>query len=63
MVTASVESPCIGICRLDDEGEMCLGCYRTLDEIGAWRDADDAGRRAIIVQANQRQRSVGGGER
>ncbi|QNE33409.1 DUF1289 domain-containing protein [Sphingomonas sp. NBWT7] len=56
----SVETPCIGICRLDDEGEMCLGCYRTLDEIGAWRDADEARRRLIIERAaGRRGRAVG----
>lgn len=56
MVTASVESPCVGICRLDDAGELCLGCFRTLDEIGVWRDADHAVRSAIIERALDRRR-------
>jgi uncharacterized protein len=30
-----VLSPCIGICQLDDEG-LCVGCFRSGDEIGQW---------------------------
>lgn len=28
-------SPCVNICTLD-ERDVCTGCLRTLDEIGAW---------------------------
>jgi len=31
-----IESPCIRVCTLDKSGELCLGCFRTLEEIGAW---------------------------
>lgn len=30
-----VESPCIDICRLD-ENDVCVGCFRTAREIGEW---------------------------
>ncbi|MEQ8736819.1 MAG: DUF1289 domain-containing protein [Rhodospirillaceae bacterium] len=30
-------SPCIGVCTIDRETKMCIGCLRTLSEIGAWR--------------------------
>ncbi|QEL54584.1 cysteine-rich CWC family protein [Chromobacterium paludis] len=29
-------SPCIGVCRLDEGGQVCVGCRRTLDEIAGW---------------------------
>jgi len=29
-------SPCISICDLDESKEYCIGCKRTLDEIGDW---------------------------
>jgi predicted Fe-S protein YdhL (DUF1289 family) len=32
-----ISSPCIGICQVDESG-LCEGCFRTLDEIGSWRD-------------------------
>ena len=31
-----IPSPCIGICRIDKERQLCEGCLRTLDEIGCW---------------------------
>ena len=30
-----LDSPCIGICALDDE-DYCLGCRRHIGEIAAW---------------------------
>ncbi len=29
-------SPCIGICKLHPETNLCEGCFRTIDEIAAW---------------------------
>jgi predicted Fe-S protein YdhL (DUF1289 family) len=29
-------SPCIGVCRLDERTGYCLGCFRTIEEIGDW---------------------------
>ena len=45
-VIASAEappSPCISVCRMSDDTTYCVGCWRTLDEIGGWgqRNADD----------------------
>jgi predicted Fe-S protein YdhL (DUF1289 family) len=36
-------TPCIGICRLDEQG-FCIGCRRTLDEIARWATLSDAER-------------------
>lgn len=36
----AVLSPCIGICRIDDDG-LCAGCHRTSDEITAWPMMND----------------------
>jgi predicted Fe-S protein YdhL (DUF1289 family) len=38
-LTSSVESPCINVCTLSDN--VCLGCYRTGDEIVEWLHATD----------------------
>lgn len=29
-------SPCVQICRLTPEGDLCEGCGRTLNEIARW---------------------------
>ena len=31
----NVSSPCIHVCKLDD-GDVCIGCLRTRDEIACW---------------------------
>ena len=49
----SIESPCIGNCCLDDF-DICLGCFRTLEEIKAWWQVDDAGRIKILADARKR---------
>ena len=36
-----VMSPCIGICTIDRKSGFCLGCKRTIDEIGRWAMLDD----------------------
>jgi len=46
-MTATVHSPCIGVCRLDEETGYCLGCGRTGSEVAEWASADDQ-RKALI---------------
>ena len=42
-----VESPCIQVCTLDDN-LVCLGCYRTQDEIRDWIIATDERKLEIL---------------
>jgi uncharacterized protein len=49
-VSDDVPSPCISVCRMDAQGELCIGCLRTLDEIAAWSRMDDRERRAVWRQ-------------
>lgn len=55
----SLASPCVNVCRM--EGDLCAGCYRTLDEIAHWQRASDDERRAILT-AVARRRSERAGE-
>jgi predicted Fe-S protein YdhL (DUF1289 family) len=45
-----VTSPCIGICTMDRESGFCIGCKRTIAEIGRWQMLDDPERQAVIDQ-------------
>jgi len=45
--TSSVESPCIQVCTLDDN-MVCIGCYRTQDEIRDWIIATDERKLEIL---------------
>jgi len=55
---SEVESPCIKLCEVDANG-ICRGCLRTLAEIGAWRDASDIERRAILAAVAARRAALG----
>ena len=41
-------TPCIGVCRIDPLLRLCVGCARTLDEIGRWSRLSDTERRHIM---------------
>jgi uncharacterized protein len=44
-----VRSPCISVCVMDADGALCLGCFRTLDEIAAWGALDADAKRRILA--------------
>jgi predicted Fe-S protein YdhL (DUF1289 family) len=66
---ATAASPCIGVCRLDEGSGVCVGCYRTIQEIARWgsmgRDerarvfAILDGRRAVLQLAEAGLSGVG----
>lgn len=51
----AVPSPCLSVCRLDERSELCVGCLRTLAEIGAWSRMSDADKLAVWAQIAQRE--------
>jgi predicted Fe-S protein YdhL (DUF1289 family) len=44
----TIATPCIRLCTLDRESGLCLGCGRTLAEIGGWLGFSEAERRDIM---------------
>jgi len=50
----SSQSPCVRNCCLDDD-LICVGCFRTLDEIKEWGIVGDSRRDAIRQAAEQRR--------
>lgn len=49
-----MESPCIRNCCLD-QNDMCVGCFRMLDEILIWGQASNDKKQAIITKLEQRK--------
>ena len=49
-----VPSPCIRNCCLDD-GDICIGCSRSVKEIIEWGEATDERRREILAVAEKRK--------
>ncbi len=46
---APIASPCIKVCAVDGMTGLCVGCGRTLKEIGAWSRYAPAEREAIMA--------------
>ena len=44
-----IESPCVNLCVIHPRVGICAGCYRTLDEIGAWSQMTAGDRRAVMA--------------
>ncbi len=44
-----VPSPCVSVCTMDAAGVLCLGCFRTLDEIAVWSVLDADAKRAVLA--------------
>ncbi|MCL4066805.1 DUF1289 domain-containing protein [Pseudomonas sp. GX19020] len=53
-----IESPCVKICVIHSEAKICVGCYRTLSEIGAWSSITAPERRRIMDELPSRAASL-----
>ena len=56
--SAEPASPCVDICVLNDE-DVCIGCYRSAQEITDWSQLDNAGRWRIIDKVRERRKNDG----
>jgi predicted Fe-S protein YdhL (DUF1289 family) len=52
-----IQTPCIRICQLNADS-ICVGCLRSLDEIGAWPDADTDERMRILDNISERSQTM-----
>jgi predicted Fe-S protein YdhL (DUF1289 family) len=49
-----IDSPCIQICVIHPTERICTGCYRSIDEIGAWSRFSDEERAEIMKELPER---------
>jgi len=47
---SGIESPCIGVCKVDQARGMCANCGRTLDQIASWGHLEPSEREAIMQE-------------
>ena len=53
-IKRTIPSPCVRNCCLNEK-DVCLGCFRHLDEITRWTEADDVERCLILEKATARK--------
>ena len=45
-----IKSPCVDICKIDQESKVCLGCNRTIEEITNWSSLNDSEKKKILTK-------------
>jgi predicted Fe-S protein YdhL (DUF1289 family) len=59
-----IDSPCIKLCSIHPSERICVGCYRSIEEIGVWSKLSSESRLAIMEElpgrAHQVQKRRGG---
>lgn len=53
-----IATPCVKVCVVDGESGLCLGCYRTLNEVATWARIPEADRLALMAQLPQRRSRI-----
>ena len=48
-------SPCMGICKLFEDTNICQGCFRTLQEITDWSELSETGKLEVLNRIEQRK--------
>jgi predicted Fe-S protein YdhL (DUF1289 family) len=56
----SIATPCVKVCIVDGASGLCLGCWRTLAEIGGWSGLTDAERSQIMAELPEREAQATG---
>ena len=47
---SDIKSPCTELCIIDEDTGLCVGCYRTSDEIASWSDFNNEKKREILQE-------------
>ena len=58
IVQEEVQSPCIGVCSIDETSGYCQGCYRTIEEIKGWWNMSRPQQEKLVVELEERQQQV-----
>ncbi|NBU26641.1 MAG: DUF1289 domain-containing protein [Caulobacteraceae bacterium] len=53
-----IATPCIKVCIVDGESNLCLGCHRTLPEIGGWARMTEAEREGVMAELPGRRSRI-----
>jgi len=56
-MSTPVRSPCVSVCALDAD-DVCIGCYRTGQEISAWGRYSDDERRQVLKKVAEREQAA-----
>lgn len=58
-----IESPCVKVCAIDAATGWCLGCGRSMAEIGGWTSLTPERRRSVMAELDARKAMIADRER
>ena len=53
-----MSSPCIKVCQMDPVRGVCIGCCRTLEEIGRWSGMAESEREQVMRALGERRKKL-----
>jgi predicted Fe-S protein YdhL (DUF1289 family) len=53
-----IQTPCVKICVIDPQTDLCIGCARTRNEIGLWIEMGDVARVEVMAQLPERMANL-----
>ena len=56
--TPPILTPCVKICVIDPQTDLCIGCARTRDEIGGWLEMSDTVRAKVMNALPERMANL-----
>ena len=53
-----VDSPCVKICVIHPASGLCIGCFRTTDEIAGWSTMKPDARKSLVAELPKREKLI-----
>ena len=53
-----VDSPCVKLCVIHPNAGLCMGCFRTVEEIADWSAMDPETRKSLILELPSREKLI-----
>jgi len=53
-----VDSPCVKICVVHPASGLCIGCFRTMDEIAGWSEMEAETRKILVAELPDREKLI-----
>lgn len=54
-MSTPIKTPCVKVCFVDPKEGLCVGCFRTMEELGRWTRYSDQERDDILEQLPARR--------
>lgn len=53
-----VDSPCVKLCVIHPTANLCMGCFRTVEEIADWSEMDQDTRKTLMIELPDREKLI-----